>query len=148
MKHLPIIFLTMLSIGCGSKQEILIGGSETMRGVIEPRLEADGRVTVDMGPPVFEPARVPFDTTGLVPREKAASAIAIMFTGLTVANTVEMGANMYISLDGATTATINPTINDVPGNLCVAPNRFLTDAGQGDFGSPTVINPLCDSGVP
>lgn len=33
-------------------------------------------------------------------------------TGLTVANTVEMGANMYISLDGATTATINPTIND------------------------------------
>lgn len=43
---------------------------------------------------------------------------------------------------------INPTINDVPGNLCVAPNRFLTDAGQGDFGSPTVINPLCDGGVP
>ena len=39
----------------------------TMSGVIEPRLNADGRVTVDMGPPVFEPALVPFDATGLSP---------------------------------------------------------------------------------
>jgi diaminopimelate epimerase len=34
---------------------------ETVSGVIEPRLEADGRVTVDMGPPVFEHARIPFE---------------------------------------------------------------------------------------
>ncbi len=40
----------------------------TMSGVIEPRLEADGRVTVDMGPPAFEPARIPFDPAGLAPR--------------------------------------------------------------------------------
>lgn len=40
----------------------------TISGVIEPRLQADGRVTVDMGAPVFEPARVPFDTSGLQPR--------------------------------------------------------------------------------
>jgi diaminopimelate epimerase len=33
---------------------------ETMAGVIVPRLEADGRVTVDMGAPEFEPARIPF----------------------------------------------------------------------------------------
>ena len=26
-----------------------------------PRLEADGRVTVDMGVPEFEPARIPFE---------------------------------------------------------------------------------------
>ncbi|MEJ7688768.1 MAG: diaminopimelate epimerase [Variovorax sp.] len=38
---------------------------QTLSGVIEPRLGADGRVTVDMGPPVFEPARVPFDIAGL-----------------------------------------------------------------------------------
>ena len=43
---------------------------ETLGGVIEPRLEADGRVTVDMGPPIFEHARIPFDATGL-PREAA-----------------------------------------------------------------------------
>jgi diaminopimelate epimerase len=34
---------------------------ETASGVIEPRLEADGQVTVDMGVPRFEPAQVPFD---------------------------------------------------------------------------------------
>ena len=34
---------------------------ETLSGVIEPRLQADGRVTVDMGPPVFEHAKIPFD---------------------------------------------------------------------------------------
>jgi len=39
----------------------------TLSGVIEPRLNADGRVTVDMGPPVFEPAAVPFDAAGLSP---------------------------------------------------------------------------------
>jgi diaminopimelate epimerase len=39
----------------------------TLSGVIEPRMNADGRVTVDMGPPVFEPERVPFDTAGLTP---------------------------------------------------------------------------------
>jgi diaminopimelate epimerase len=33
---------------------------ETRCGVIVPRLEADGRVTVDMGPPELEPARIPF----------------------------------------------------------------------------------------
>src|SRR4051812_10580750 len=38
---------------------------ETMAGVIEPRLEADGRITVDMGAPITEPERVPFDAGGL-----------------------------------------------------------------------------------
>ncbi|MCW7539069.1 diaminopimelate epimerase [Aquabacterium sp. A7-Y] len=41
----------------------------TQSGVIEPRLQADGRVTVDMGAPVFEPERVPFDPAGLTPRD-------------------------------------------------------------------------------
>lgn len=41
----------------------------TASGVIEPRWLVDGRVTVDMGAPVFEPARVPFDAAGLQPRE-------------------------------------------------------------------------------
>ena len=40
----------------------------TLSGVIEPRLNADGRVTVDMGAPVFEPALVPFDAAGLSPQ--------------------------------------------------------------------------------
>ncbi len=38
---------------------------ETKSGVIEPRLEDDGNVTVDMGAPVLEAERVPFETHGL-----------------------------------------------------------------------------------
>jgi diaminopimelate epimerase len=38
---------------------------QTMSGIITPRLEEDGSITVDMGAPVLEPARVPFDSDGL-----------------------------------------------------------------------------------
>ena len=34
---------------------------ETKSGLIQPRLEADGRVTVNMGAPRFEPTAIPFD---------------------------------------------------------------------------------------
>ena len=34
---------------------------ETAAGIIVPRLEADGQVTVDMGAPRFEPRDIPFD---------------------------------------------------------------------------------------
>lgn len=37
-------------------------------GAIELRLNADGRVTVDMGAPVFDLERVPFDPAGLQPQ--------------------------------------------------------------------------------
>jgi diaminopimelate epimerase len=38
---------------------------ETMTGVIEPTLEADGNVTVNMGAPVLAPELVPFKSAGL-----------------------------------------------------------------------------------
>lgn len=41
---------------------------QTLGGVIEPRLTPDGRVTVDMGAPIFELPRIPFDGAGLTPR--------------------------------------------------------------------------------
>jgi diaminopimelate epimerase len=40
----------------------------TMNRIMVPSMEDDGRVTVDMGAPVLEPAQVPFDATGLAPR--------------------------------------------------------------------------------
>jgi len=43
--------------GLTAKDEIRV---ETLSGIITPRLEPDGQVTVDMGAPVFEPARIPF----------------------------------------------------------------------------------------
>ncbi|MET0859336.1 MAG: diaminopimelate epimerase [Telluria sp.] len=38
---------------------------QTMSGIIAPRLEADGSITVDMGAPRLAPAAVPFDADGL-----------------------------------------------------------------------------------
>ncbi|MFN3792202.1 diaminopimelate epimerase [Massilia sp.] len=38
---------------------------ETMKGIIAPRLENDGSVTVDMGAPQLDPAEVPFDSAGI-----------------------------------------------------------------------------------
>jgi diaminopimelate epimerase len=39
----------------------------TLGGIIEPRLEADGQVTVNMGVPEFEPARIPFRAPARAP---------------------------------------------------------------------------------
>ena len=43
--------------GLTDKDEIRV---KTLSGLITPRLESDGQVTVDMGAPIFEPARIPF----------------------------------------------------------------------------------------
>jgi diaminopimelate epimerase len=43
--------------GLTAKKQIRV---ETLSGIIEPRLEDDGEVTVNMGAPVFELAKVPF----------------------------------------------------------------------------------------
>jgi diaminopimelate epimerase len=43
---------------------------ETMSGIIEPRLEDDGGITVNMGAPILETARVPFDASGLEGRSQ------------------------------------------------------------------------------
>jgi diaminopimelate epimerase len=48
--------------GLTSKTHIRV---QTMAGIIEPRLEADGSITVNMGAPVLAPAEVPFDAAGL-----------------------------------------------------------------------------------
>jgi diaminopimelate epimerase len=43
--------------GLTDKREIRV---ETLAGIISPRLEPNGQVTVDMGVPILEPVRVPF----------------------------------------------------------------------------------------
>jgi diaminopimelate epimerase len=48
--------------GLTAKRSIRV---ETMAGVIEPALEKDGRITVDMGAPVLQAGDVPFDSRGL-----------------------------------------------------------------------------------
>ncbi|MDC6171109.1 diaminopimelate epimerase [Paucibacter sp. XJ19-41] len=51
--------------GLSDKRSIKV---ETVNAVLELRLREDGRVTVDMGAPVFALERVPFDAQGLTPR--------------------------------------------------------------------------------
>ena len=51
--------------GLTDKKTIVV---DTMERRLELRLQDDGRVTVDMGAPSFDPLHVPFDTTWLAPR--------------------------------------------------------------------------------
>lgn len=48
---------------------------QTMKGIITPRLEQDGSITVDMGAPVLEAARVPFDSNGLEGRSEGRDTV-------------------------------------------------------------------------
>lgn len=50
--------------GLTQKERIRV---QTMKAVIEPTLQADGRVTVDMGAPFLIPEEVPFNPQGLTP---------------------------------------------------------------------------------
>jgi len=50
--------------GLSRKTAIRVG---TLGGVIEPKLEADGQVTVNMGVPEFDPVRVPFSAPAAAP---------------------------------------------------------------------------------
>jgi diaminopimelate epimerase len=55
----------VVDAGLTAKREITV---DTMNRRLQLALQPDGRVTVDMGAPVFEHAALPFDATGLTPR--------------------------------------------------------------------------------
>lgn len=48
----------VLAEGLSAKTALTV---ETMNGIIRPRIDADGSVTVDMGAPIFAPRDVPFE---------------------------------------------------------------------------------------
>ncbi|WP_457336875.1 diaminopimelate epimerase [Rhizobacter sp. P5_C2] len=89
---------------------------ETIRQVLELRLQADGRVTVDMGAPVFDLAALPFDASGLAPRELNGFAVWPLPVG---AGTIEVAAlsmgnphavQVVADVDAAPVATQGPLI--------------------------------------
>jgi len=97
---------------------------KTMKGVIEPLLTPDGRVTVDMGAPVFNPADIPFDDSGLslqamgswgnwhlAPVESAEAAPLLVAT-------VSMGnphaVTLVADVDAAPVATLGPQVQANP----------------------------------
>jgi len=89
---------------------------ETIRQVLELRLQHDGRVTVDMGAPVFDLPALPFDASGLAPRELNGFAVWPLPVG---ADTVEVAAlsmgnphavQVVADVDAAPVATQGPLI--------------------------------------
>jgi diaminopimelate epimerase len=86
---------------------------ETRSGIIEPRLEPDGRVTVNMGVPVFEPARIPFVA------DRRASTYALEVDGRTLEiSAVSMGnphaVQVVPDVDAAPVAADGPLIERHP----------------------------------
>jgi diaminopimelate epimerase len=77
--------------------------------VIVPKLEADGRVTVDMGVPEFEPARIPFaaDRRALT-YELDVGGRAIEISALSMGN--PHAVQVVVDVDAAPVATQGPAI--------------------------------------
>jgi diaminopimelate epimerase len=69
--------------GLSHKRTIRVG---TLSGIIEPALEADGQVTVNMGAPLFEPSLIPF-----VARERALTYKISIGEKLIEINSLSMG---------------------------------------------------------
>jgi len=96
--------------GLTAKTEIRVG---TLGGVIVPRLESDGQVTVNMGVPEFEPSRVPFEA----PRRSLAYELLIDGRRIEV-SVLSMGNPHAIQLvadvESAPVATDGPLIERHP----------------------------------
>ncbi|MBI4938280.1 MAG: diaminopimelate epimerase, partial [Nitrosomonadales bacterium] len=70
--------------GLTHKREIVV---ETKSGLITLRLEEDGRVMVDMGAPVFEAARIPFNTgSDAITQPLEVAGEAVQITALSMGN--------------------------------------------------------------
>ncbi len=86
---------------------------ETKGGLIEPRLEDDGLVTVDMGVPRFEPAQVPFvsESDALVqPLHVGSGTVDITALSMGNPHAVQVVANV----DAAPVAEQGPLIENHP----------------------------------
>ena len=96
--------------GLTDKREIRV---ETKKGIITPRLEDDGNVTVDMGVPVLTPAEVPFvsDSDAWVqPLDVAGTAVAITAVSMGNPHAVQVVADV----DTALVAEQGPLIEHHP----------------------------------
>ena len=87
--------------GLTAKQAIRV---EVMTGVIEPRLEADGQVTVDMGAPILTASDVPFDAAGLTGKPEGSDILwPLDVNGKTIwISTISMGNPHAVQIVGNT----------------------------------------------
>ena len=90
---------------------------ETLGGTIAPRVGDDGEVTVDMGPPLFDPARVPFDAAGCAPQREGDETLwplALPDDTMVSVAVLSMGnphaVQRVADVDAAPVATLGPQI--------------------------------------
>ena len=96
--------------GLTEKREIRV---ETKNGLIVPRLEADGQVTVDMGAPRFAPADVPFTGgTGAVAEPLDVDGTGVQVSVLSMGN--PHAVQVVADVDAAPVATQGPRIEHHP----------------------------------
>jgi diaminopimelate epimerase len=96
--------------GLSAKREIRV---ETLGGVISPRLESDGEVTVDMGEPVLEPARIPFVGASadiVQPLDVGGQSVEITAVSMGNPHAVQVVADA----DAAPVAALGPLIESHP----------------------------------
>jgi len=100
---------------------------ETMKGIIAPRLEQDGSVTVDMGAPQLEPAEVPFDSAGLDGRAEGEDTTWPLAVG---------GETVFVSV----VSMGNPHAVQVVDNVDTAPVESMGPAIETHARFPKKVN--------
>ncbi|MFV0664540.1 diaminopimelate epimerase [Denitromonas sp.] len=82
---------------------------ETQSGLIEPRLEADGQVTVDMGAPRFEPEDIPFiSDSDAVVQPVSLGDVQVLITALSMGN--PHAVQVVADVDAAPVTSLGPAI--------------------------------------
>ena len=115
--------------GLTDKREITV---ETAGGIIHPRLEADGRVTVNMGMPRFEPQEIPFEADAPALRyELTVGKITITIGAVSMGN--PHAVMLVDSVRTAPVAELGPLIESHPR----FPNRV--NAGFMEVAAPDHI---------
>jgi len=96
--------------GLTGKREIRV---ETKCGMITPRLEADGQVTVDMGAPRFLPAEIPFDSeTDAVVQPLVVDGAQLDISVVSMGN--PHAVQVVVDVDTAPVARLGPLIESHP----------------------------------
>ena len=90
---------------------------ETMKGIITPRIEADGTITVDMGAPRFAPGELPFDDAslaGMTEGDDTLYALELHAAPAALISLVSMGnphaVQVVDNVDSAPVETVGPLI--------------------------------------
>ena len=93
-----------------TKREIIV---ETKSGLISPRLENDGRVTVNMGAPTLESVRIPFESeSNAVIQPLDVNGVTLNITAVSMGN--PHAVTVVDDAEKADVATLGPLVENHP----------------------------------